>query len=189
MPRAPGKASTLGIGGAIRARRRGLGLTLRQLADASALSVPFLSQVERNQASPSLLSLEAIARALGVGIDYFVSVPAPHEIVRRADEHDRIELDSPVTYERLSGRHAERKLEALRLIVPPGLVAPVIHREGEGFWYILSGELEMQLGDRTFVLRAGDSVHFDQRHPYGMRNAGRREVRMIWVGTPSIFRD
>jgi transcriptional regulator with XRE-family HTH domain len=183
------KSSGLSIGAAIRDRRRGLGLTLQNFASRSGLSVPFLSQIERNLASPSLLSLEAIAHALDVDVDYFVGVPTPSEIVRRANDHDRIGLDSPVVYERLSGRHAERKLEALRLIVPPGLVAPTIHREGEGFWYILSGELEMGVGKKKFVLNAGDSAHFDQRHPYNMRNAGKVEVRMIWVGTPAIFSD
>jgi mannose-6-phosphate isomerase-like protein (cupin superfamily) len=185
LVRSPG----LTIGSAIRDRRRGLQLTLQGLASASGLSVPFLSQVERNLASPSLLSLEAIAQALGVDVDYFVGVPHPGQIVCRADDHDRIELDSPVVYERLSGRHAERKLEALRLIVPPGLTAPTVHREGEGFWYLLSGTMEMTVGKKKFVLKAGDSAHFDQRHPYSMRNPGKSEVRMIWVGTPAIFRD
>lgn len=184
-----GKSGLSSIGTAIRDRRRGLGLTLQGLASGSGLSVPFLSQVERNLAHPSLLSLEAIAHALGVDIDYFVGVPTPGQIVCRADEHDRIDLNSPVIYERLSGRHAERKLEALRLIVPAGLEASTVHREGEGFWYILSGELEMCVGKKTFELHAGDSAHFDQRHPYSMRNIGDTEVHMIWVGTPAIFRD
>lgn len=185
----PDKAAGLSIGSAIRDRRRGLGLTLQSLADSSGLSIPFLSQVERNLAHPSLLSLEAIAKALDVDVDYFVGVPTPGQIVCRAGEHDRIDLESPVVYERLSGRHAERKMEALRLIVPPGLAAPTIHREGEGFWYILSGTLEMTVGRKKFVLNTGDSAHFDQRHPYSMRNVGKSEVRMIWVGTPAIFKD
>ncbi|TCV93395.1 XRE family transcriptional regulator [Luteibacter rhizovicinus] len=185
----PEKTVGLSIGAAIRDRRRGLGLTLQGLANGSGLSVPFLSQVERNLAHPSLLSLEAIAQALDVDVDYFVGVPTPGQIVCRADEHDRIDLHSPVVYERLSGRHAERKMEALRLIVPAGLAAPTIHREGEGFWYILSGTLEMTVGRKKFVLNAGDSAHFDQRHPYSMRNTGKSDVRMIWVGTPAIFKD
>lgn len=183
------KASRLSIGASIRDRRLGLRMTLDDLAKGSGLSIPFLSQVERNLASPSLLSLEAIAHALDVDVNYFVGVPTPGQIVCRAGDHDRIELDSPVVYERLSGRHTERKLEALRLIVPPGLVAPTIRREGEGFWYILCGELEMRVGKKHFVLKAGDSAHFDQRHPYDMRNIGEVEVRMIWVGTPAVFND
>jgi transcriptional regulator with XRE-family HTH domain len=53
------------LGGAIRARRHGLGLTLVQLAGATGLSHPFLSQVERGHARPSMQSLYRIATALG----------------------------------------------------------------------------------------------------------------------------
>jgi transcriptional regulator with XRE-family HTH domain len=63
---APPDRSLSPIGAAIRDRRKRLGMTLRELAVACGLSVPFLSQVERNQALPSLVSLTAIAGALGV---------------------------------------------------------------------------------------------------------------------------
>jgi transcriptional regulator with XRE-family HTH domain len=175
------------IGAAIRDRRKRLGLTLQQVAELSGLSAPFLSQVERNQASPSLLSLEALARALDVELDYFTRVPTPSQVVARADGGQRIELGSSVVYERLSGRHAERKMEALRLSIPAGSTAPTMRREGEGFWYILSGHLQVKMGRRSFVLAAGDSAHFDQRHPYDMHAVD--DVRMIWVGTPAIFHD
>lgn len=178
----------LHIGDAIRDRRKRMGLTLQQVAKRAGLSAPFLSQVERSQAYPSLLSLEALARALEVDIDYFTRAPSPRQIVARAGDQVRIDIESPVVYERLSGRHAERKMEALRLTIPAGLAAPTMRRQGEGFWYILSGRMEVRMGRRTFILDAGDSAHFDQRHPYDMR-ALEQDVRMIWVGTPAIFHD
>ena len=185
---APAKDGPPQIGPAIRDRRKRLGLTLRALAEACGLSVPFLSQVERNQAMPSLVSLTSIARALGVEMSYFVATPTPGQIVRRGDRPDHLHFGAePVVYTRLSGRHEERKLEALLIDVPPGLAAPPATREGEGFWYILEGELEMWVGSEHFRLHPGDSAHFDQRHPYRMRNAGDSAVRMIWVGTPALF--
>lgn len=45
------------VGALIRARRRQLGFTLQQLSDASNLSVGYLSQVERDHATPTLGSL------------------------------------------------------------------------------------------------------------------------------------
>jgi transcriptional regulator with XRE-family HTH domain len=187
-PSGSAERERLHIGAAIRDRRKRLGLTLQAVARLSGLSAPFLSQVERNQAYPSLLSLEAVARALEVEIGYFTSVPQPHDVVCKAGDEDRIGIESPVVYERLSGRHAERKMEALRLTIPAGLAAPTTRREGEGFWYILAGRMQVRMGRKTFVLEAGDSAHFDQRHPYDMK-ALEEEVRMIWVGTPAIFHD
>jgi transcriptional regulator with XRE-family HTH domain len=191
MPPVPAPDATSGpppIGAAIRDRRRRLGMTLQALADTCGLSVPFLSQVERDLAMPSLISLTSIARALGVEMSYFVGTPSPGQIVRRGDEPEYLQFGGgPVVYTRLSGRHEERKMEALLITVPPGLASPVAHREGEGFWYIQEGEIEMWVGQEHFLLRAGDSAHFDQRHPYRMHNTGKAEVKMLWVGTPALL--
>lgn len=185
---APEDAHLAPIGAAIRDRRRRLGMTLQALADESGLSVPFLSQVERDQALPSLISLTAIARALGVEMSYFVGPPSQTQIVRRADNPERLHLGgSPIEYVRLSGSHEERKLEALKMEIPAGESAPTTRREGEGFWYVLEGQLEVWIGDQHFTLGAGDSAHFDQRHPYRMQNPGPSPLRMLWVGTPALL--
>lgn len=176
------------IGAAIRDRRRRLGLTLKDLASASGLSVPFLSQIERDLAMPSLVSLTAVAGALGVEMSYFVGAPPPGQIVRRGDNPEHLHFGTgPAAYVRLSGQHEERKMEALHITVPPGLASPLARREGEGFWYVLEGKLDVWIGQEHFLLGPGDSAHFDQRHPYRMRNNGEENVKMIWVGTPSLL--
>ena len=53
-----------GIGPRIRAYRLERGMTLKQLGAATGLSHPFLSQVERGLARPSVRSIAGIARAL-----------------------------------------------------------------------------------------------------------------------------
>jgi transcriptional regulator with XRE-family HTH domain len=53
------------LGGAIRAGRRLLGMTLVEVAGSAGLSHPFLSQLERGLARPSMRSLTAIAATLG----------------------------------------------------------------------------------------------------------------------------
>lgn len=175
------------IGAAIRDRRKRLGMTLQALATASGLSAPFLSQVERDLAMPSLVSLTAIAAALGVEMSYFVGTPPPGQVVRRGDQPELLQIGAPAVYARLSGRHEERKMEALHITVPPGLASPLARREGEGFWYVLEGRLSVWIGQEHFVLGPGDSAHFDQRHLYRMRNEGTCDVRMIWVGTPALL--
>src|SRR5579859_1415694 len=55
----------LRVGGAMRARRRLLGMTLVEVAASAGLSHPFLSQLERGLARPSMRSLAAIAATLG----------------------------------------------------------------------------------------------------------------------------
>src|SRR5207245_880760 len=74
------------VGALIRARRRQLHLTLQALADAAGISVGYVSQVERDLATPSLGTLAQIARSLDVGVDYFISTPDIDSALSRAGE-------------------------------------------------------------------------------------------------------
>lgn len=56
------------FGETIRARRLAKGLTQARLAEATNLSLEWISRIERGQGKPSLDVLEALAPALGVGI-------------------------------------------------------------------------------------------------------------------------
>jgi transcriptional regulator with XRE-family HTH domain len=51
--------------------RKARGLTLTDLADASGLSIGYLSLLERDRATPSIKALHAVSRALGVTITWF----------------------------------------------------------------------------------------------------------------------
>src|ERR1700719_93033 len=99
------------IASAIRARRRRLGFTLQELAEKSGLSAPFLSQVERDQAMPSITSLIAIAQALDVDIHYFISPPPYSQVVRRAAEPEFLETGTSIRYVRLTGGTTDPQME------------------------------------------------------------------------------
>ena len=63
------------IGRVIRGRREALGLTRQRLARLSGVSLRFLNDVELGHANPSIRKLEALAVALGITVEAFVSVP------------------------------------------------------------------------------------------------------------------
>ncbi len=65
------------VGALIRARRRQLQLTLRDICEAAGITPGYLSQVERDLATPSLGTLAQIAHSLNVGVDYFIASPVP----------------------------------------------------------------------------------------------------------------
>src|SRR5476649_1919111 len=73
------------IGSKIRALRQRFKRTLDEVATSAGISKPFLSQVERGHATPSITSLVEIARALGVTVQYFVDTPT--EGKSRSEEH------------------------------------------------------------------------------------------------------
>ena len=61
----------MNIGKKVNERRKEIGLSLRELGDLSGLTAGFLSQIENDQVSPSLNSLQSIASALKVPMFYF----------------------------------------------------------------------------------------------------------------------
>ncbi len=183
------KSGVLPIGGRIKSRRKELGLTLAELAEASGLSAPFLSQAERNQTVPSLVSLTALARALRVEVSYFMEVPKDENIVRRSSEPEVIDLDSPVTYHQLSSILPGQLMDAIMMTIPPGHRFPIDRREGEDFLFVVEGEIMSQVGDLRTILRKGDSMHFRSQSPHTAWNESSQPVVLLYVGTPSIFRD
>lgn len=182
-----GKPRKIAIGGRIKSRRQELGMTLQALADASGLSAPFLSQAERNQTIPSLVSLSALASALNVEIGYFMEVPKDENIVRRADEPEYIDLDSPVTYRQLSSALPGQMMDAILMTIPPGHRFPIDQRDGEDFLFVVEGEIVSQVGEVREVLKQGDSMHFRSQTPHSAWNDSDSDVVLLYVGTPTIF--
>src|SRR5207245_7806085 len=80
----------LQLGPRIRSLRQARRVTLRELAERAGVTESFLSQVEREVTSPSIASVQRIARALDLGIaDLFVD-DQPHGRVVRTDDRRRI---------------------------------------------------------------------------------------------------
>jgi transcriptional regulator with XRE-family HTH domain len=177
------------VGALIRARRRQLHMTLQDLGEAAEVSVGYLSQVERDHATPSLGTLAQIARALGVGIDYFIAAPAPHESLTRAGERPRFSIDgSSVVYERLGADFPGSTLSAFLMTVPPGYRSETVAHEGEEILYVLEGSITQRLNDQEMVMNAGDSLHFRGNHPHAWANHTDKPARLLWTGTLTLFR-
>jgi len=176
------------IGGLLKARRLELGLTLKELAERAELSAAFLSQSENGKATPSIVSLINIAKALETDINYFVTPPAPTSLVRRANDPQYIEIESPVVYKRLDAQIRNQQMNALIMEIPPQTRLPVVHREeGEDFFYVLEGQVEQRIGDKVFTLKKGDSAHHNTQVDHDVNNKSSKVAKLRWVGTPVLF--
>lgn len=177
------------VGALIRSRRRRLHMTLQTLGEAAGLSVGFLSQVERDQATPSLGALAGIARGLGVDIDYFIATQSIENGVTRDVERPRFSLPgSSVVYERLHAEFAGRGLSAFIMTVPPGHRSEMVRHEGDELLYVLEGELIQTIEDEAVTLSAGDSLHFHGSNSHSWENRTGKAVKLLWTGTMAILR-
>ena len=180
-------------GSQLRELRHARSRTLAELAFASGLSVGYLSQIERGMSRPSVKALQSLAGALGVTASWFFKPSGPaieaerDYIVRRARRR-HLSFDQGVTDELLSP-NLSRGIELLSCTLPPGAESgaePYTHR-GEEAGVVIQGELELWVGDRYFVLGAGDSFAFASDEPHRTRNPGSIDTVVIWAISPPTY--
>lgn len=177
------------VGALIRARRRQLHLTLQALADAAGISVGYVSQVERDLATPSLGTLAHIARSLDVGVDYFISTPDIESALSRSGERQAFSVSgSSVLYERIGTDFAGNVLSSFIITVPSGYRSETVSHEGEEIIYVLEGELTVRVEPDEMVLGKGDGFHFRGNRPHAWWNVTEQPVRLLWTGTVPLFR-
>ncbi len=200
------------IGKRIRARRKELNLTIRELARRTGLSASFISQIEHNKTKVSLDSLRLIAEHLDTSIHYFFSDP-PSEIpyaaaiapceddlqtaqsmeyspVVRAGCRPRLYLpDSGVNYELLV-KDLTRDMEPVfgRLSPGTGNVARRLRKPTEEFIFVLAGKLLLGIQEKEYILNPGDSIYFEGYDLQKLACASETED-VIWISviTPPVF--
>jgi transcriptional regulator with XRE-family HTH domain len=174
------------IGGRLRELRLSQGLGLRELARRVGVTASLLSQMERGGVNPSVMTLFRIAEALNTTTDYFfgedrTSGLPPEPVVRRG-ERARIRLSDGITWDRLTPTD-EHDFEFMQCMYPPGSTsAPEMQRHpGKDYGILLEGQLDIDVGFRTYRLEPGDSIAFDASLPHRLTNPGDVPARTIWV--------
>ena len=181
------------VGQKIRGLRKQKKVSLTDLAEATGHSVGFLSQVERNKSNPSVKALYDISRALDVNITWFFEESEPTNSQNKGPiisvkDRKRIyygvdicdELLSPVT---------NKQLELIWSRFAPGASSgtePYQH-EGEEAGAVLSGTLELVIGDETYRLDAGDSFGFNSKTPHRYSNPGTIDTIVVWAVSPPTY--
>jgi transcriptional regulator with XRE-family HTH domain len=173
-----------GVGSVVRRLRQEKGMTLKELAAASGVSVGMLSQIERKLANPSVRVLTGIRRALDAPVSVlFEEAERPqidHSFVRRVGKRPILDLGEMrkelITH---SGAH---NTQIMILHIDPGASSGgQISYSAEKGGLVLSGEIELTVNNETALLRAGDGFAFDSALPHGFSNCGEETARVLWI--------
>ncbi len=187
MPRDNAKAEPT-LGAAIRKRRKQMQMTLQMLCDKSGVSMGYLSQVERGNATPSLGTLAQIADGLDVDLEYFIATPKPSDGLTRGNERAQFALaNSSLTYESLAATFPGAELSSYLLHVPPGYESETVSHEGEEMVFVLEGEIEQILDGQKFRMSTGDCLHYSGQLPHAWANRTDRTARILWTGTLTVL--
>lgn len=171
------------LGPRIRKRRQMMSMTLQELSNACGVSVGYLSQVERDNAVPTLGTLAEIAAALHLGIDHFIATPRQSDAVTRASLRPRFSVaGNSVIYEKLGADFPGHELTSFVLNVPPHYGTETVQHSGEEIIFVLEGEILQIVDGQSFLLRSGDSMHYLGLQPHSYSNPGDSPARLLWMG-------
>ncbi len=178
------------IGRRLKAIRTGLGLSQRQLARQSEVANATISQIEAGKLNPTVSMLKRVLDGVPISLSEFFA--DEYEVRDRvffgADELTEI-ADGGVSYRQVGGNLSTRSIQLLHERYRPGSGTGkhAMTHEGEECGIILSGRLQVTVGDQSQVLVAGDAYYFKSNQPHQFRNAGSDDCELISACTPPTF--
>ncbi|MER2088392.1 MAG: XRE family transcriptional regulator [Sporosarcina sp.] len=165
-------------------------LTLKELSGVTGLSLSFLSQIERGASSLSITSLKKLADALDVPMIYFFEEEKEEQnfLLKKNEQKDFKTNGTEQIYRRLAGTFHDRKLEPLKVKLPPRLKEEHNYSHaGEEFYYVLQGKVVFHLNGEQHHLNEGDTIHFPSELLHSWENPTDEETIILTVTTPIIF--
>src|SRR5436190_20764776 len=153
------------LGRRVKHLRTERGWSLEALADASGVSRSMLSQIEREQANPTLAVTLRIARAFGLSLGEFLEMPgaASRITVIRADDHTyHYRSDKDCRIRTLSPLNLEKDVEFYEVrLQPGGALRSSPHFEGtREFLTLQKGKLRIESGNDAEEVSPGDSASY-----------------------------
>ena len=174
------------IGATLKDLRRSAGLSQKKLAQAANLSATLLSRIENGIVMPSIPTLYVLSSALKVNIGYFF----------QDEDHERGYVVS------LKGKRKQTVSERgyLAELLARGMENPFMEpailelkdkgkgeketlaiHDGQEFMYVLEGKMELILGARRFLLKAGDAAYWNGNIPHTGMSVGKKRARTLNV--------
>lgn len=177
----------------IRDLRNRKALTLGALASKINTSPSLISQLERGGVNPSLSLLKSIADALAIPLSTLLEdeenkAEAPSHLMNEK-ERKVLTMEEGVRYSLLS-RHLAMDCEFILIEYPPrsSTGKEKYTHEGVECGLLLEGELEVEVGDRIYHMKPGDSITHPSDIPHRTSNKGKKLARGVWVNSkPWMF--
>jgi transcriptional regulator with XRE-family HTH domain len=184
------------IGPRVRALREAMDLSLRELAERSGVSAPMLSQVEREETSPTLATAGRIAAGLDLSLSQLLRLDEGDgvSIVRKRERRSGGARSKGHSYEVLTPPLPGLRAEVSEHLLAPaastgGPDDPPMHEPGSRETALVTaGSVRLWCDGAAHDLAAGDSVTFDADLPHHFENAGTEEARFVAVVSAGLRR-
>lgn len=180
------------IGARLQLVRKSKSLSQRELAKRVGVTNSTISLIEQNKVSPSVSSLKKVLDGIPISLADFFTLDLE---TGSGDEPFYVADDLPdvgnndIHYFLVGQRRPQRQMCILREVMPPGSDTgeSMLSHDGEEGGVIVSGQVEVTVGDRIRVLLPGDAYYFESRTPHRFRNVGDTPAVIVSANTPATF--
>jgi transcriptional regulator with XRE-family HTH domain len=176
------------VGRKLRQLRAWRGLSLRALAELSGLNVNTLSLIENSKTSPSVNTLQQLARSLQVPITaFFESAPSPRAVIfTPAGQRPAVQSGS-VRLQNLARDLSNGSLQSFVVALQPEENSgdTLIVHTGYEFIYGLAGSVQYRVAEDAYALGPGDALVFEAHLPHCWKNVGQGEAQFLLILQPA----
>ena len=168
------------VGQKIKKARTAKKLKLDQLANETGFSVDYLKEIESGKAIPPVGALLQISRALEIDSGSLLKEPESR-LESRIKAHTK--RTENYAYTTLTPGAENKHLKAFLVTVEAMQNHKGVgyHHEGEEFVYVLTGKIEVVVGEHVNVLENGDSLHFNSGIRHQLRNISEETAELLVV--------
>jgi transcriptional regulator with XRE-family HTH domain len=166
------------IGSKIRAIRKKKNITIAQMCEKTGLSKGFISNVENNNTSPSISTLQTIANFLEIPLSYLLLEKDQHmQVVRKKERKQTIFQNGELKIEHVATQGGLK----LRIAdIPPGGSTGETHAHpGVECHLVLKGKVLAEQGEDSYILEVGDSFSWNSCIPHHVKNIGDEQALIL----------
>ena len=178
------------IGDRLRQVRMAYGLSQRALAKKTGVANATISQIESGQSNPSVGALKRILDGVEMDLARFFSFELSAEGRYFYKSSDLKEIGRGKLSFRLVGAdRPEKSIQMLHERLMPGADTGrvALSHKGEECGIVISGSLEVTVGEERQILRSGDAWYFESALPHRFRNTGAEPCICISACSPPTF--
>ncbi len=182
------------IGERIKALRRSMHLSLRELSERSGVSAPMLSQVERGDTSPTLTVAGRIAAGLELTLSQLLRLDEGRHVVVVSKGSGRARERGGHRTEELTPALPGQRADVSRHTLAPGGSTggpsdPPMHEAGaRETALVLDGRLTLVVDGEDHSLSSGDAVTFDADLPHHFENRDASPCEFVAVVAAGLRR-
>jgi electron transfer flavoprotein alpha subunit len=170
------------FGEKIRALRMAQDWSQEHLAEATGQTPEFIAAVESGEIAPPVAFILRLSGAYGVDPGTFLNAEEKKQI---RDHRTRAYVNRTrnYSYQTLTSGAVNDHLRAFMVTIEPHHDhKPVAYKhEGEEFIFVMEGELEFTLGNRSHTLKKGESIHFHSNTPHKLKSLSAEMTRCLVI--------